>query len=97
MQQVRLHWFSSLLTLDQVNEGKHLCSNAILAAMKENDLKSYFIFLIKELAYSQVYEFKTGYGCYNLNDWIHYPEESDDISDLILTYEIIRPVPSSGC
>jgi hypothetical protein len=93
--KMRAHWFSNQFSEKELDEIILLCSNGLLAAVRENDLRAYFMFKLKEVAYSQALYYKnTGY---NANDWIEYPEDTDHTLDLAWLVQYSIPRPAAGC
>lgn len=82
--QIRLHWFEKQVSLAEATQMHTICMNGVIAAMRENDLKMYQIFRLKEHAYATVISYKKHpYSWGNdPNDWVFMPEDTDDITDI---------------
>jgi hypothetical protein len=80
MFKCRVHWFAKQFPEDELHQIATVCSNGVLQAIKENDLKAYFIFKLKERAYEEALLYKR--TLWGGNDWIHYPEDTDHAIDL---------------
>lgn len=82
----RVHWFADKFTKEEAFEMHTLCSNGVLAAIKENDLRAFFMYSLKEDAYQQVLTHKE--HAYHIgNHMIEYPEDSDGAIELSWMYQ----------
>jgi|SRR5476651_649675 len=95
--KVRLHWFENQVSKAEAEQMRTLCSNGVIAAVNENDLRAFFIYSLKEYAYEQVLYHKE-YSYSSGNDWVHYPEDTDDSMALTWAYQHIIPgMPVASC
>jgi hypothetical protein len=93
--KMRVHWFADRMTREDAEHAHLLCTNGTLAAIRENDLKAFLNFKLKEYAYWQVMFYRDTYLA--PNDWINYPEETDDPIDLAYKVQYFIPTPAAGC
>lgn len=96
MYQMRLHWFENQISLAEAEYAELLCSNGILAALRENDLRAYFVFKLKHDAYTTVISYKKNMSGYwhDPNDWIIMPDDSD--AAITLEWELIQRMSRMG-
>jgi hypothetical protein len=78
--KMRVWWFAKKFNESDIQYMLHVCSNGVLRAIQDNDLRAYFVFKLKERAYEQALAYKR--SGWNGNDWITYPEHNENAIDM---------------